>query len=114
MRQKTKFFLDIPLEHRLAYLLQTYIGFDKEKYVNAVIRIQKRMGPLETRNTIGYLLEDNFTEAFRILLAYYDKTYKKSLHNRENIEGLLRIIPCSAGDISNIMNKINACATQES
>ena len=52
--KKPVYFLDIPFEERLAYLLQTYSGFEKEKYVNAVIRIQKRLGPLETRNTIGF------------------------------------------------------------
>lgn len=114
MRQKPVYFLDIPFEERLAYLLQTYSGFEKEKYVNAVMRIQKRLGPLETRNTIGFLLEDDYSGAFRILLAYYDKTYKKSLYNREGFENLLRIIPCSDCDANNILNKLNACATQES
>lgn len=114
MRQKTVFFLDIPFEERLAYILQTYSGFEKERYVNAVIRIQKRLGPLESKHTIGYLLEDNFTEAFRILLQYYDKTYKKSLYSREQAESLIRTIPCSSGNPQDIMHKINTCVTQES
>ena len=76
MRQKPVYFLDIPFEERLAYLLQTYSGFEKEKYVNAVIRIQKRLGPLETRNTIGFYWKTIIPAPSRILLAYYDKTYK--------------------------------------
>ena len=49
--------------------------------VNAIIRIQKRLGGLETKNAINHLLENNAKESFRILLTYYDKWYLKGLNN---------------------------------
>jgi len=35
------------------------------------------------------LQNGNISEAFRILLNYYDKRYLKGLHNRENVSALL-------------------------
>ena len=33
---------------RLAHVLEHYGGFDKEKFINAIVRIKKRLGGLET------------------------------------------------------------------
>jgi tRNA 2-selenouridine synthase len=93
MRSSVVYFLDIPFEERLQFLTKEYGLHKKEELVNAGIRIQKRLGGLETKNYINYLLENNFTEAFRILLVYYDKHYAKGLHNRENAKELITMIP---------------------
>ena len=93
MRKSPVLFLDIPFEERLDYLTEEYSIHPKEKLVNAVIRIQKRLGGLETKNTINFLLEDDHKEAFRILLKYYDKWYAKGLYNRENADKLIHKIP---------------------
>ncbi len=89
MRISPLYFMEVPFEERLNYLTAEYGKFEKEKLVNAVIRIQKRLGGLDTKLAINFLLEDNYRECFSILLKYYDKFYNKSLHNRENIEELL-------------------------
>jgi len=101
MRQSKIYFLDLPFEERLDYLTTAYGKFDKERLVNAIIRIQKRLGGLETKTAINYLLEDNHKECFRILLRYYDKGYAKGLQNRENLEALLNKIPCLSVDTAN-------------
>jgi tRNA 2-selenouridine synthase len=93
MRSSTVYFMDIPFEERLQFLVKEYGVLKKEELVNAGIRIQKRLGGLETKNYINYLLENNFAEAFRILLVYYDKHYTKGLYNRENAKELIKIIP---------------------
>ena len=112
MRTKPVYFIDIPFEARLDFIESAYGKLEKEKLVNAIIRIQKRLGPLETKSTIGFLLEDNYREAFRILLAYYDKTYSKALHTRENIELLLNKIPLLAVDTIYNTEKLVSCATE--
>ena len=56
--------------------------------------IAKRLGGLETKNTIAFLEEGNTKEAFAILLHYYDKKYLKSLHNREELDHLVTTIRC--------------------
>ena len=73
-----------------------------ENLINAIIRIQKRLGGLETRNSINYILEDNIRQSFSILLKYYEKCYEKGLHARKNLANLLNKIPCSTVSISNM------------
>jgi tRNA 2-selenouridine synthase len=62
--------------------------------IEAIGRISKRLGPLESKSSIRYLEEGNIAESFRILLQYYDKLYRKALHNRQNLPNLLHTIPC--------------------
>jgi len=95
MRKAPVYFVDIPFEERLNYLTDEYGIHPKEKLVNAIMRIQKRLGGLETKNAINFLLENNFKESFRILLHYYDKWYTKGLYNRENAEKLIKNIPAT-------------------
>ena len=109
MRKCPVYFLDIPFEERLGYLVEEYGKFEKEKLVNAIIRIQKRLGGLETKNAINHLLENDHKECFRILLTYYDKWYGKALFNRENITALLNKIPCSSVDTTANIKKLLSC-----
>jgi tRNA 2-selenouridine synthase len=110
MRKSPVYFLDIPFKERLDYLTEEYGKFEKQHLVNAVMRIQKRLGGLETKNAISFLLENNYKECFRILLTYYDKLYAKGLQNRENLSALLNKIPCLSVDTTNTQN-ILTCNT---
>ena len=98
MRAKPVFFLDIPFEHRLDHITEEYGKLDKGKMVNAVIRIQKRLGGVESKNAVNFLMEGDIKESFRILLRYYDKWYTKSMQTRENWEQLVSKIPCNNCD----------------
>jgi len=89
MREKRVFFLDIPFEQRLNHIVAEYGKYEKEKLVNAIIRIKKRLGGLETKNAINSLLEDDVKGCFRVLLNYYDKWYLKGLYNRDNVQQLI-------------------------
>lgn len=106
MRSSNILFLDIPFEERLNYLTTEYGRMEKEKLVNAIIRIQKRLGGLDAKNAINFLLENNHKECFRILLKYYDKSYSKSLYNRENPVELISKISAekvNAKEITNLL-----------
>lgn len=102
MRKSPLYFLDIPFEERLQYLVKDYGSLDKERMQGAIERISKRLGGLETKNAISLLQSGNITECFRILLRYYDKQYEKGLHNRENLPFLLNKISCASVDTANI------------
>lgn len=91
-RTKPLYFLDVPFEQRLEYLTEEYGHYPKELLVNAIIRIQKRLGGLETKNAIGFLLENDLENCFSILLKYYDKHYEKALKNRPDLEKVMRKI----------------------
>lgn len=101
IRQSPVYFFDIPFEKRLHRILEEYGDMDKEKLIDCIIRIQKRLGYLETKNAINYLHENNTVECFRILLKYYDKWYLKSLHNRNNLNSLLVSISCENVGLDN-------------
>lgn len=109
MRTKPVYFLDIPFEQRLEYIVAGYGSLAKELLVNAIIRIQKRLGPLETKTAIGFLLEDNVRECFRVLLQYYDKTYRQALEKRDNVNSLIHTV--TSGEVDAILNtqKILLC-----
>ncbi len=114
MRGSRVYFIDVPFEERLDYITAEYGVFTKEQLINAIIRIQKRLGGLETKTAINYLIEDNTRECFRILLKYYDKGYSKSLTNRENLPVLLNKIPCSGVYINdNVQNVLHAARITE-
>jgi tRNA 2-selenouridine synthase len=94
MRKAHVYFLDIPFEDRLQHITEEYSRYEKEKLAEAIERIKKRLGPLETRTALQHLAEDNVKECFRILLHYYDKHYLKGLLNREGLDSLLTKISC--------------------
>lgn len=109
IRRSPVYFLDIPFEARLQYITKAYGQFAKEELINSILRIQKRLGGLETKTAINHLLEDEVEACFAILLRYYDKGYGKSLLNRENPEALLNKIPCSGVDSTvNAQNVLHA------
>ncbi len=110
MRNSPVYFLDIPFEERLHYITGEYGKFEKEKLVNAIIRIQKRLGGFETKNAINHLLENKHKDCFRVLLTYYDKWYAKGLYNRENLPAHLNKIPCAGVDTKINSQKILTCS----
>lgn len=96
MRQSPIYFLDILFEERLKHLVDEYGILDKQKMVEAIGRIKERLGGLETKNAINFLLDGNTLKCFDILLKYYDKWYHKGLHNREGLNSLLHIVKCDS------------------
>ena len=109
MRKAPVFFLDIPFEDRLEYITEEYGKQEKETLKNSILRIQKRLGGLETKNAVNFLEEGNYKACFRILLTYYDKWYHKGLYNRENISALLNKIPCTCVDTQINTQKLLSC-----
>jgi tRNA 2-selenouridine synthase len=100
IRKKRVYFIDVPFEKRLEYLVETYGVLDKDELCEAIKRIEKKLGGLETKIAIIFLQEDNIRECFSILLKYYDKLYRKSLEKRENLNELLKEIKSVTTDKS--------------
>lgn len=100
IRKSKLYFLDIPFSQRLQFILKGYGKFEKDKLMTAILRIKKRLGGLETKNAINFLIEDDVESSFNILLTYYDKLYLKGAYNRENAETLIHKIEVPAVDPS--------------
>lgn len=99
MREQPMLFIDLHFDKRLDHLVKTYSSAKKETYINAIIRIKKRLGGLETKTAISYILEDDMKNCFAILLKYYDKYYLKSSMDRDNAEHIITMIPTDAIDL---------------
>lgn len=108
LRSAPLFFLNIPFEERLKIIVDDYGALPQEDLVNSVLRIQKKLGPNESKITINFLLENNITEAFRILLLYYDKLYKKGLYNRTDIQSLLTEIVSETAEPDTLIHSIQS------
>ena len=94
IRNKPVFFIDVPFEERLNYIINQYGKLNRGDLAAAIIRIQKRLGGLETKTALNFLAEDNIKECFRVLLQYYDKQYAKSLANRPDPSPPVITISC--------------------
>lgn len=94
MRSKTVTFLDVPFEERLKYIVQQYGVFEKEKIESGILRIKKRLGGLETKESLNALAENRMDDCFRILLKYYDRGYKKGLATRSASETKIQTVIC--------------------
>ena len=104
IRNSTCYFLTIPFEERLSFILEGYGKFDKESLMEATQRIEKRLGGLETKNAINYILEGQFKEAFAILLKYYDKWYEKNAKNQTLPK--VELIPIMAERVDPLLNAL--------
>jgi tRNA 2-selenouridine synthase len=79
MRNSICYFIDIPFEARLQFIVEAYGRFAIADLIAATLRIQKRLGGLETKTAVNFLVENNIEAAFSILLKYYDKVYLKNI-----------------------------------
>ena len=103
MSKSPVFFLEIPFEQRLKYIISEYGKLDRTMLVNATQRIQRRLGGLEANNTINYLMDGDIETAFSILLKYYDKFYLRSLGKKNHSPDQVQFIACDSVDA-----KVNA------
>jgi tRNA 2-selenouridine synthase len=77
LRKQDCYYIKIPFESRLDFIIKGYGAFDKTELIAAISRIQKRLGGLETKNAIEAVEQNDIGTAFGILLKYYDKWYEK-------------------------------------
>jgi tRNA 2-selenouridine synthase len=90
MRQCPVYFLQVDFEDRLNNIVKEYGCLPHHKLEESILRIQKRLGGLDTKKALLYLNENRIKDCFSILLKYYDKYYDKGLRKRENWEELVK------------------------
>jgi tRNA 2-selenouridine synthase len=82
--QKTLLFdLQVPEEQRVQALVKEYGSLDKDFLIECTDRIRKRLGLEQTKQAIAAIREDDMDEFIRLVLVYYDKTYRLGLDARE-------------------------------
>ncbi|WP_159477013.1 tRNA 2-selenouridine(34) synthase MnmH [Dyadobacter sp. 3J3] len=83
MNQAVLIDLIVDPDQRVKNLVTEYGQLDKEFLISCTERIQKRLGPLQTKNTIAAIKENRMEDFIRFVLVYYDKTYRTSLSKRQ-------------------------------
>ncbi|MEB3281936.1 MAG: tRNA 2-selenouridine(34) synthase MnmH [Lyngbya sp.] len=72
-------------EERLSLLVELYGTANREDLIRSTERIRKRLGGLMTQKAIHLIEQDQLTEAFDLILRYYDKTYTYDLQKRHGL-----------------------------
>lgn len=75
--------LVVPLEERINNLLKDYGSLDKDFLAEATEKIRKRLGPEQTKHAIQAIMDDRMADFIKIVLVYYDKSYRKGLILRD-------------------------------
>jgi len=102
MRNSTCYFMTIPFEQRLNFIVEGYGSFDQKSLIEATMRIQKRLGGLETKTAVDFITAGALKEAFSILLKYYDKWYEKN--TKKEVLPTIELIPVSSEIVDPIHN----------
>ncbi len=71
------------IDTRLPRLLNEYGKMPHDQLEDSINRIRKRLGGMEADEAVGAVRENNMQQAIRIVLNYYDKTYKYGLSKRD-------------------------------
>ncbi|HVS94119.1 MAG TPA: tRNA 2-selenouridine(34) synthase MnmH [Mucilaginibacter sp.] len=82
MRTAQVIAINVPLESRVEFLVKEYGGLDQDFLAECTQRIWKRLGPEQTKNAIQAIHENRMADFIRIVLVYYDKTYRAGLSKR--------------------------------
>jgi tRNA 2-selenouridine synthase len=83
LREAPVTYLNVAFDTRVKYLTESYGKFDPEALIEATRRIEKRLGPEQTKTAVALITEGKMSEACAIILRYYDKTYDFGLSKRE-------------------------------
>ncbi|MEZ4828152.1 MAG: tRNA 2-selenouridine(34) synthase MnmH [Bacteroidia bacterium] len=71
--------IEIPLEARVTRLMEEYAGAPKDQLVEALMKIQKRLGGNDVKKAISALDAGDYKTGAEIALHYYDKAYTHGL-----------------------------------
>lgn len=84
MSQAPVIVVEMIKELRIKRLVKEYSFFDSQLLEESILKIQKRLGGLNTRECIKAVCEKKFARAIDISLTYYDKTYLYGLEKKHN------------------------------
>lgn len=83
MRDAPVLFFDVEFLSRVDHLTEEYGKYPKEDLIAATKKIEKRLGPQQTKDAIQAIEENRLKDACITILKYYDKTYDFGLSKRQ-------------------------------
>ncbi len=84
MRANNLYKIEIDLNHRVNFLVEEYGVLDKDFLIEATQRIERRLGPVQTKTAIEAIRSGNMEEFVITALGYYDRAYLRGLGMRDN------------------------------
>lgn len=96
--------LEIPLEERVRHLVDVYCKYSDQVLKESFLKITKRLGTLQVQSALNHIDKQEYKEAARIALHYYDKSYKHSLDFMK--KGLHRSLKIEKYDALDIAKKM--------
>ncbi len=110
MRVSKTLVAEVDREVRVNRLVDEYAQFSKEELEMATNRIGKRLGGQHLKAALEALNQNNFEEAARIALVYYDKTYIHGLDKREKSQ--VKTIEMPQTSVAEMANILKSTAEQ--
>lgn len=74
--------LQVERSERIDRLFREYCGFPGEDLKENTLRVQKRLGPQNTKQALDFLNSNNRSHWLDLMLQYYDKTYDHARNDR--------------------------------
>lgn len=98
-------------EKRIPKLIEEYASFPADQLRESVARVTKRLGGDNAKKVLESINSGDFREAVRLMLQYYDKTYKFCLRKRNeqniiSVESVTDNIEVNAQKVLEASNKI--------
>jgi len=84
MRAANVYYVDLPLEKRVEYLVKAYGKYSKEELIESIEKIRKRVGFQHSKAAIEAINNGDLKKACEISLVYYDKSYDHGVAKRNS------------------------------
>ena len=84
MRNSPVIKIEIPKMTRAKRLVKEYACFDGFLLEDAILKIEKRLGGLNTKNALEALSKQDYLSVVQLTLTYYDKAYNIGLSKRQS------------------------------
>jgi len=104
MQESPVIALIMDVKTRMPRLLKEYSTYSKEELRASVLKISKRLGGDNTKESVESIESGDFTKAIQITLNYYDKTYMYGLKRRS--EKKIRFIETDTDNIADNIERI--------
>lgn len=83
IRCSSLIFLDVPFEERVNRLVKDYAKFPDKDLCISVEKIRPRLGDQAAREAIDGIKDGDYGKTARLVLHYYDKSYRYGLNQRD-------------------------------
>ena len=80
----------VPFKERVKRLVESYTGGETELLIDAISRIDRRLGSENANQAKKFIMERHMEKAVEIVLEYYDKVYARSMgmHTRAEVDNI--------------------------